>query len=366
MVRVWTVLFTLIAATPALAEFIQGSDIDSGNWAGGAYTDDASGAFSHCAISAEYVSGDELFMSVNGDATVTVGVLSPAFNLAEGQTFAVTLQIDRRSPFYGSAYANGTNFATLVLPDLESALTALRRGRTLVLYSDWGSSSYDLTGTNRALNETLQCAIDYINYVGKSAPPAVTNTPPPQTSSITQDQLDQVAREMVAAFEIKDAAFYSREELQGYIAHQAAVFSSANSGILFGAMAAAAGPINSLKDTDAEDFVFLTSSCEGESSTATRSLNVPGFESREVRATCQSQAGRSDSILSKTRVGSDILYTFFVFDGSIPYSPEDQQGLSEQSAIFATSLVTGQPLTTAPATAPATGPGTPPRRTTGN
>ena len=366
MVRVCSILFTLFAATPALAEFITGSDINSGNWAGGAYTDDTSGLFSHCAISADYVSGDELFMSVNGDATVTVGVLSPAFNLREGESFPVTLQIDRRTPFDGTAYANGSNFATLVLPDLESALTALRRGRTLVLYSTWGSSSYDLTGTNRALNETLQCAIDYINFVGRAAAPVETPSAPALSSAITQDQLDLIAREMVTAFEIRDAAFYTREELQGYIAHQAAVFSSASSGILFGAMAAAAGPINSLKDTDAEDFVFLTSSCEGESATATRSLNVPGFESREVRASCQSQAGRSDSVLSKTRVGGDILYTFFVFDGSIAYSPEDQQGLSEQSAIFATSLVTGQPLTSAPATAPTAGPGTPPRRTTGN
>ena len=163
-------LTCLLVTSVAQAEVIQGSDFSHQNWSGAAYTFEGTGQFSHCAVSAGYVSGDELLMSVNADATVTVGVVSATWRMTPGQSLDARLTVDRRAPFFGTANAINEQFAALVLPDIDAALTALKRGRTLVVETSVGQGTYDLTGTSRALDKTLQCAVDYINYGGQAQP----------------------------------------------------------------------------------------------------------------------------------------------------------------------------------------------------
>ena len=116
--RIHGVLFGL-ASFPfvANAELISGSAIRYGNWSGAAYSYDTTGTFSHCAISAVYNSGETLILTVNEDATVSVGVISPNLNMTVGQTFPVALYIDNRSPLFGTAEALDANFAALRLDD---------------------------------------------------------------------------------------------------------------------------------------------------------------------------------------------------------------------------------------------------------
>ena len=47
--------------------------ISVGNWQGGAFTDDKSGAFSHCAASASYQNGIVFLVSVGQDYSWTLG-----------------------------------------------------------------------------------------------------------------------------------------------------------------------------------------------------------------------------------------------------------------------------------------------------
>ncbi|MBD3765470.1 MAG: hypothetical protein IE927_12280 [Rhodobacterales bacterium] len=99
------VLLALTAALPARAEYIPGSDFAFGNWEGAAYTFDETGRFSHCAISASFVSGDILHFSVNAQVSVSIGIESAGWGLTPGETFAITASIDRRRSFRGTAEA---------------------------------------------------------------------------------------------------------------------------------------------------------------------------------------------------------------------------------------------------------------------
>ena len=97
----------LICTIPALgfAAEIPGSEFSFGNWRGAAYTNDENGEFSHCAVNANYISGQTLLFSVNSNATVSVGLANPDWHLRDGERFAVRLEVDRRAPFSGYAYA---------------------------------------------------------------------------------------------------------------------------------------------------------------------------------------------------------------------------------------------------------------------
>ncbi len=331
----------MMLATSAEAEYIPGSDIQVGNWNGAAYTNDASGTFSHCAVSASYLSGDTLLLSVNANATVTIGVVSAAVNLTAGQEIPVALFIDRRAPFYGTAVAQDSNFATLVLPDFENALTALQKGRTLVIESAAGSGTYDLTGTFRALNATLDCALHNLNY---AASPTVTSPPVGQTASIPsvdKTVLFQVATGMIADMGISDFVYLSEADTTAIFGSDAVAWKSQTVGILGGVVTVSADGLEQLKQTDGQDFDFLSKSCEGDVATTARNVSMTDYQSRELRMVCVEGQSTTESLLNKTLIGNTVLYTLLVFDGTSQVSePIERQQMSEQAALRAASFVT--------------------------
>ncbi len=330
----------MMLATAAYAEYIPGSDIQIGNWKGAAYTYDDTGAFSHCAVSASYVSGDTLLLSVNENATVTVGVVSPGLKLQPGQQIPVALYIDRRAPFYGSAVAVDTDFATLVLPDFANALTALQKGRTLVIESTAGSGTYDLTGTFRALNQTLDCAVRHLNYRAKpnaSAPPVDQAS---SSSPVDKTLLFQVATGMIADMGISDFVYLSEADTKALFNSDAVAWNSPSMGILGGVVAVSANGLEQLRQTDAEDLAFLSEACEGEVATTARNVSMTDYQSRELRSICVEGDSSTESLLNKTLVGETVLYTLLVFDSTSQFSePSVRQDMSEQAAFRAASFV---------------------------
>lgn len=329
----------VLAAAPAYAEYIPGSDIRVGNWAGAGYTYDETGRFSHCVVSASYLSGDTLYLSVNEDASVTVGVESPGLTMTVGQEIPVALYIDRRAPFYGRAYAVDTSFATLVLNDFEAALTALQKGQTLVVESAIGSSTYDLTGTYRALNATLDCAVRHLDYV--SAPAAAAQPEVGASASpVDKTLLFQVATGMIADLGMNDFVYLSEAETKALFQSDAVAWSSPSMGVLGGVVAMAADGLQQLKETDAQDFAFLAEGCEGEVATTARNVSMTDYQSRELRAMCVDGDESTESLLNKTLVGETVLYTLLVFSqASTVNEPQKRQELSEQAAIRAASFV---------------------------
>lgn len=97
-----------LTATPAKSEVIENSQFSYGHWIGGGYTFDETNRFSHCAMNANYASGDVLYFSINSDATISIAVSNKNWNMTKGQKIDVKVQIDRRAPFYGTAEAIGT------------------------------------------------------------------------------------------------------------------------------------------------------------------------------------------------------------------------------------------------------------------
>src|SRR5262249_60869879 len=73
--------------------------IHVGNWQGGAYTNDTTGAFSHCAAGAGYQNGLFLSIAQQADHSWMIGFVDPNWNLPEGQSFPISLTFDGQAQF---------------------------------------------------------------------------------------------------------------------------------------------------------------------------------------------------------------------------------------------------------------------------
>jgi hypothetical protein len=99
--------------------------IHVGDWKGGAYTDDTTGAFSHCGAAGHYLNGFNLAISQHPDRTWLILFESPTWNLPEGQSVPVELTFDGQSHFQIFGTATRGKIIRAILPD--PAVNALRK-----------------------------------------------------------------------------------------------------------------------------------------------------------------------------------------------------------------------------------------------
>src|SRR5436309_2165569 len=77
----------------ALAAGPYGS-IHVGIWNGGAYTNDSTGAFSHCVASSAFPNGVALLIGQNSGRAWLLGFAHPAWGMRVGETFPIQLIFD--------------------------------------------------------------------------------------------------------------------------------------------------------------------------------------------------------------------------------------------------------------------------------
>lgn len=280
-------------AFPAEAEQIQGSQFSSGNWNGAAYTFDASGEFSHCAISASYKSGNTLYFSVTRDASVTVGVSGPALGLEEGMKFPVTLAVDRRKPFYGTATAVSSNLAFLTIADFDAAMTAFKKGYTLRIFANGGQGVYDLSGTFRALEAARNCAIMYYNHRSK-----------PSTASTRNEVVDpaigyQLATSMISDLGVTDARYLTKDELQQIELPGAVYWVSNDTGLSGGVMFFDVAEGYELRTHDAVATEYLSRDCDGDIASTVQQVDAE-FPARQIRVLCLSDDQQYEAYLTNS------------------------------------------------------------------
>src|SRR5262249_57891973 len=77
----WLIAMAIASVAQAAGPY---GNIHVGNWKGGAFTDDNSGGFSHCAASTSYGNGIILVVGQNASNSWLLGFASPAFHLNKG------------------------------------------------------------------------------------------------------------------------------------------------------------------------------------------------------------------------------------------------------------------------------------------
>jgi hypothetical protein len=187
-------LITLLAA-PVSA----GGPFDQfkvGNWHAGAYTNDTTKRFSHCAAFTMYRSNISFFVSVTRDYEWGLGFSHPQWNLTPGQTMPINLTFDDSGVFRVVGRVVNPNFVLIPMPSDSSLVRAFRAGRFMTAFARNEQFTFKLDGTARLLPQLVQCVERSLNPPGVSsnslprqAPQAQSNTAARNDSEIEKDRL---------------------------------------------------------------------------------------------------------------------------------------------------------------------------------
>jgi S1-C subfamily serine protease len=137
---------------PALAKGPFGS-IRIGHWAGGAYTDDQTGAFSHCAAGANYLSNVSMIISLNLSDQWNIGFASPSFNLNTGETLPIEVTFDGQSKLH----LFGTAFAPQAVGAMLPSNTLLRKSHIMVAEAKGATFQFQLKDIDRVVSAVASC-----------------------------------------------------------------------------------------------------------------------------------------------------------------------------------------------------------------
>lgn len=162
-----TAAATFLSLAPAGAATIQTYKV--ANWNIGAYTNNNTGRFTHCAASARYRNGLTLIFSVSESLDWGISFLNPEWNLRQGREIDIEYRIDSGRVNNTTARAVNTRQIVAKLPDSAGLFNQFRYGyRLVVSINDGRPVPFDLRDTNAMLTEVLRCANRYKGYADRT------------------------------------------------------------------------------------------------------------------------------------------------------------------------------------------------------
>jgi S1-C subfamily serine protease len=126
-----------------------------GAWGGGAFTDDNTGAFSHCGASTNYASGVTVVVGQNANASWLLGFTSSGFHLTTGETFPVDITFDGQSQVRLFTTAVSTTFISGVMP--PNAARDFQKASLMVVVAKGSTFQFNLTSTGPLLSALASC-----------------------------------------------------------------------------------------------------------------------------------------------------------------------------------------------------------------
>jgi S1-C subfamily serine protease len=126
-----------------------------GAWGGGAFTDDKTGAFSHCGASTNYASGVTVVVGQNANASWLLGFTSSGFHLTAGETFPVDITFDGQSQVRLFTTAVSPTFISGIMP--PNAARDFQKASLMVMVAKGSTFQFNLTSTGPLLSALANC-----------------------------------------------------------------------------------------------------------------------------------------------------------------------------------------------------------------
>lgn len=149
-----------------------------GNWSGGTFTNDQSGDFSHCAVSARYKSGVTMLTSVTAQYSWMLGFSKADWKLRTGETLNLRLVFDRSTTIDVTATIKAPTLVTIAMPAQSNLINAFRQGRYLELVANDARYTFALTSTGEMLPALVECVKQSAHVRGPTAPRAPAEAQP--------------------------------------------------------------------------------------------------------------------------------------------------------------------------------------------
>jgi S1-C subfamily serine protease len=131
--------------------------ISVGNWKGGAYTVDQTGAFSHCAAGATYASGVNFLVMIDRDGSWALGFAHEEWKLRIGEAFPLTLTFDGQQPFNVHGVPVGDKLVRVPMPINSSLIAQFRRAKGMTAYTQGRLFVFNLDQTGQLLSVLVHC-----------------------------------------------------------------------------------------------------------------------------------------------------------------------------------------------------------------
>lgn len=191
----------LLASSLAMPAYSAGpyGRIVVGNWSGGAYTSDRTGAFSHCAVNAGYRNGTRMLTSVTSDFKWLLGFSHPDWKLTPGDTVPLELVFDRTTRLTVTAEARTPVLITIAMPAESALINAFRQGQYLELIASDRRLTFALTSTSEMLPALIDCVKQSGTIRGPiaSAPAAPTPSPAETAAAAEKKALLEKSRDLI-------------------------------------------------------------------------------------------------------------------------------------------------------------------------
>ena len=176
-------LSLLITASMSFAAGPYGS-ISVGNWRGGAYTNDKTGAFANCAAGATYESGIYFMVSVNADLSWVLGFAHPDWQLSSREAFPLALTFDGQSAVHVRGLPIGAHLVGVAMPTNSSLISQFRKAKTMTVFAQDHLFQFKLNQTAELLPSLINCVVSIRkNGIAHATEFAVARQPAPKPSA---------------------------------------------------------------------------------------------------------------------------------------------------------------------------------------
>jgi S1-C subfamily serine protease len=167
-----------LAPSPSQARGPYGS-ITVGNWQGGAFTDDKSGAFSHCAASASYQNGIVFLVSVGQDYSWTLGFAHENWKLTPGKGFPLALTFDGQAAINVQGLPLGANLVKVSMPPNSALISQFRKAKVMTAFAQGQLLQFNMNQTAQLLPSLVNCVVKVKkNGLAKAGEFAVASSKP--------------------------------------------------------------------------------------------------------------------------------------------------------------------------------------------
>jgi S1-C subfamily serine protease len=154
--------------------------INVGGWKGGAYSNDNTGEFSHCAAGSTFGSGISLIVGHNASNAWLLSFASPNFRLNKGATVPIDVVFDGQEQAKLFATANNNNMATAILP--PNVARSFQKASLMVAVSGRTTMQFNLTSTGPLIAVLANC-VSRVKEKGLDASAATEFTAPKQVAA---------------------------------------------------------------------------------------------------------------------------------------------------------------------------------------
>jgi hypothetical protein len=162
--------------------------IKVGNWTGGAWTNDTTGAFSHCSAGAPYLSGIYFMVALDASGGWTLGFAHQFWQLQPNEAFPIDLTFDGQAQFHVFGAAMTNNFVRVPMPVTSALMAQFRKSATMTALAKGQLFQFKLDSTSQLLPTLANCVASIkangLAHAGDfSAKPApkttIASAPPP-------------------------------------------------------------------------------------------------------------------------------------------------------------------------------------------